>query len=81
MDAPKSLRQQFKHYEAHGFHPVDAEPRCGSHWKVRFAEFPEAQFLTVNANDPRALKNNVCRFRRLAAQATAGSPIAANTLS
>lgn len=80
MDAPKSLRQQFKHYEAHGFHPISAEPRAGSHWKVRFAEFDEPQFLTCNICDPRSLKNNVCRFRRLA-QAKTASPIEAMTLS
>lgn len=72
MEAPKALRQQIKFYEGHGFHAVDAQPRAGSHWRVRFAEFDEPQFLTVNADCPRALKNNVARFKRLAAQATTG---------
>lgn len=69
MEAPKALRQQIRFYEGFGFHVVEAKPRAGSHWRVRFAEFDEPQFLTVNANDPRALKNNVARFKRLAAQA------------
>lgn len=71
MEAPKGLRQQLKHYEAHGFHPIDARPRAGSHWRVVFAEFDEPQFLTANVDEPRALKNNVARFKRLAAQAKA----------
>ena len=81
MEAPKGLRQQLKHYEGHGFTAIEAVPRAGSHWRVRFAEFDEPQFLTVNANCPRALKNNIARFKRLAAQASAGSPIEASTLS
>lgn len=44
---------------------IDAEPRSGSHWMVRFAEFPDAIVLTKNAGDFRAMHNNVAMFRRL----------------
>lgn len=33
--------------------------------KVIFAEFNEPQILTRNIDEPRALKNNLARFRRL----------------
>lgn len=69
MEVPKVLRGQLRHYEAHGFTVVSVEPRAGSHFRVVFAEFSEPQFLTKNGSDPRAWKNNVARFKRLAAQA------------
>jgi hypothetical protein len=62
---PRNLRKQFQTYIAAGFHPVSIEPRAGGHWKVCFAEFAEPQFLTIHANEPRAMKNNLARFRRL----------------
>lgn len=79
MEYPKALRCQLKHYEAHGFTPIDAEPKAGSHWKVRFAEFTQPQIVTACKTDPRGWKNNLARYRRL--QAVTGSPIAASTLS
>ena len=66
MDVPKPLWKQIKTYESHGFHVVSLQHRAGSHWCARFQEFPQPQFITQNASDPRALKNNIARFRRLA---------------
>lgn len=65
MNIPRVLREQIKAYEREGFHAVAVEPRAGSHFKVVFAEFIEPQILTKNASDPRALKNNIARFRKL----------------
>lgn len=65
MDVPKPLLKQIRIYEAHGFHLVSLKPRNGSHWCARFKEFSEPQFITQNADDPRALKNNIARFKRL----------------
>lgn len=65
MVIPKALRKQANLYAAYGFTLVDAEPRNGSHFKVRFAEFDEPQFLSCSATDPRGWKNNVSRFKRL----------------
>ena len=67
--APK-LRKQFIEYERAGFHVIDVVPSRGkgNHIMVRFAEFSQPQFLTPHTNDPRALKNNIAHFRRLAAQ-------------
>jgi len=70
MNVPKVLYKQIKTYEAHGFHLEQLEHRAGSHWCARFREFPQAQFITANANDPRALKNNIARYRRLAKDTT-----------
>lgn len=66
MHVPKPLFKQIKLYEANGFHAVEITPRAGSHWRVRFREFTEPQFITKNGSDPRALKNNIARFKRLA---------------
>jgi len=68
MIIPRDLRKQAKEYEAHGFHIVEVVPRAGSHFKVTFAEFTEPQFLTRNVGDPRAIKNNITRFRGLMKQ-------------
>ena len=66
MNIPRVLREQLKVYEREGFHPLTVEQRAGSHFKVVFAEFSEPQILTKNAGEPRALKNNIARFRKLA---------------
>lgn len=65
MDIPRVLRAQIKTYERNGFTTVRVEARSGSHFKVWFAEFDEPQIVTKNAVDPRALKNNIARFKRL----------------
>lgn len=65
MEIPRALRQQVKEYEKAGFHVVACEPRSGSHFKLVFAEFPDPQIVTKNAHDPRALKNNIARYRRI----------------
>ncbi len=70
MNVPKVLHKQIKTYEAHGFHVEHLEHRAGSHWCARFKEFPQAQIIKVNAKDPRALKNNIARYRRLAKDTT-----------
>lgn len=70
MKTPISLRKQIKVYEAHGFHAVSIEPRAGSHWCIKFAEFIQPQIVTVNAHDPRALKNNISRYKQLAKDKT-----------
>jgi hypothetical protein len=62
----KRLGRQLKEYEKHGFTVKTLEPSRGSHVRVVFNEFSEPQFLTVHAGDPRALKNNIARFKRLA---------------
>lgn len=69
MTPPRVLRDQLAFYERHGFHAVDFESAKGSHFKVKFAEFGEPQFLSKNVGCPRALRNNVSRFRQLAAKA------------
>jgi hypothetical protein len=65
MTIPKCLRDQAKFYVSKGFHMVDAQPRSGSHFLVKFAEFPDPVILTKNAGDPRAMLNNVSAYRRL----------------
>ena len=65
MVIPKALRKQANLYAAYGFHIVDAETRHGSHFKVKFAEFTEPQFISCSDTDPRGWKNNISRFRRL----------------
>lgn len=62
---PKRLAEAFRLYEREGF-TVQSVERATKHWKVKFNEFPETQFLTSNDVDGHALKNNVARFRRLA---------------
>jgi len=65
VKTPRKLREQIKVYEAAGFHPVEFEPRAGSHWRVRFAEFDEPQFLTSNIVESHSIRNNLARYRRL----------------
>ena len=65
MRVPVQLRKQFKEYERAGFKLVSLEPLNGSHIKVMFGGVVEPQFLTKNADDPRAIKNNIARLRRL----------------
>jgi hypothetical protein len=65
MVIPPALRKQVNLYAAYGFTLVEAEPRAGSHFKVRFAEFDEPQFISASATDPRGWKNNIARYRRL----------------
>ena len=65
MTIPRVLREQAKFYESKGFHMIDAQPRNGSHFMVRFAEFPEPQIITKSASDYRAMHNNVAQYRRL----------------
>ena len=69
MQIPRPFRKQFEVYEKAGFHVKDLEPSRGSHAKVWFEEFTEPQMLSKNVGDPRALKNNIARFRALAAKA------------
>jgi hypothetical protein len=65
MTIPRCLREQAKFYASKGFHIIEAEPRSGSHFLVKFAEFPDATILTKNGSDPRAMHNNVAMYRRL----------------
>ena len=65
MTIPRCLREQAKFYASKGFHMVDAEPRSGAHWLVKFAEFPEPVIITKSTTDGRALHNNVAHYRRL----------------
>jgi len=65
MRLPVQLRKQFKEYERAGFSVVSLEPLNGSHIKVMFEGIAEPQFLTKNADEPRAIKNNIARLRRL----------------
>jgi hypothetical protein len=65
MTIPRHLREQAKFYASKGFHMVDAEPRSGSHFLVKFAEFPDPVIVTKNGSDPRAMHNNVAMYRRL----------------
>jgi hypothetical protein len=64
---PRLLREQFALYEREGF-SVKSFVRAARHYRVEFKEFPETQFLTANQTDPRSYKNNVARFKRLAAK-------------
>ncbi len=66
MDIPRALRKQLAYYAREGFHAVDIKHAAGAHVKVIFAEFSKPQILTRNIDEPRALKNNLARFRRLA---------------
>ena len=65
MNVPRVLREQVKAYEKAGFHVTDVEPRNGSHFRLRFAEFDEPQIVTKNITDPRALKNNISHYKRV----------------
>lgn len=66
MEIPRTLREQIKFYERHGFNVIDVECREGAHFKLTFAEFPQPQFVTKNVNEQRGWKNNVSRYKRLA---------------
>ena len=66
MEIPKVLREQIKFYERHGFHVVDVEHREGAHMRLTFAEFPQPQIVTKSKTDPRAWRNNISRYKRLA---------------
>jgi hypothetical protein len=73
MKAPKVLREQLKEYERAGFNVLRVEPGAGAHFKVYFAELPDdAQILTKNMDDHRAIKNNISMFRRKLRQRTEG---------
>ena len=75
MKLPRVLREQAKFYESKGFHMIEAEPRAGSHWMVKFAEFPEPQIVTKNVmTDRRAIHNNVAHYRRLKEKANGTDP-------
>ena len=75
MKLPRVLREQAKFYESKGFHIIDAQPRAGSHWLVKFAEFPDSVIVTNNAMvDRRAVHNNVAHYRRLKEKANGTDP-------
>ena len=75
MTIPRCLREQAKFYASKGFHIIEAEPRAGSHWMVRFAEFPDLVVLSNNAMvDRRAVHNNVAHYRRLKEKANGTDP-------
>lgn len=65
MEIPRTLREQIKFYERHGFHVIDIENRAGAHFKLTFAEFPQPQFVTKNVNEARGWKNNISRYKNL----------------
>ena len=65
MAIPRCLREQAKFYASKGFHMIEAEPRAGAHWLVKFAEFPDPVILSKNGSDGRAMHNNVAAYRRL----------------
>lgn len=68
MQIPKHLRKQLKEYETAGFHVVDLVRAAGAHYKAKFAEFPDLVVLTASTIEPRALKNNIAMFKRMARQ-------------
>ena len=45
---------------------MDRIEQGGRHYKVWFRQFPEMQIITANEEDPRGIKNNLARFKRLA---------------
>jgi hypothetical protein len=60
------MRKQLQRYADEGFTAVCVETTGkGGHFRVRFKEFPGVQFLTVHTGDPRAIHNNLSRFKRL----------------
>jgi hypothetical protein len=65
MKVPQCLRKQLVEYAKAGFTITDVKPRSGSHFMLTFADFPQAQIITKNSNDPRAIKNNISAYRRL----------------
>lgn len=72
MEAPRRLRGVLRELERHGFRAVSCEPRKGSHWMVTFEGIPVPQVMTSNGSDFRAMKNNVARLKRMAAEAQRG---------
>jgi hypothetical protein len=68
MRVPKMMREQFRAYTRAGFTPVSVEQINASHFKVIFAEFSEPQWLTAHVGDPRSIRNNLSRFKRLKEQ-------------
>ena len=69
MKFPKVLRRQLMEYEKAGLTITEIEPRNGSHFLIVFAEFPQAQIISKNSSaDPRAIKNNISLYRRLATE-------------
>jgi len=68
MHFPKALRKQLIEYEKAGFTITEIEPRSGSHFLIVFAEFPQPQIVSKNASEPRAIKNNISIYRRMAAE-------------
>ena len=67
MRIPQSLREQVKLYERAGFHVLSCAPRSGAHFSLKFAEFTEPQIVTKSVLGWRSVKNNISRYRRLAA--------------
>ncbi|CAB5219080.1 hypothetical protein UFOVP229_26 [uncultured Caudovirales phage] len=65
MIIPQALRKQAQFYASRGFHMIHAEPRAGSHFMVRFAEFKQGFILSIDCGDRRVLHNNIAAFRRL----------------
>lgn len=57
--------EQLKLYEREGF-TVKSVERATRHYRVIFNEFPVPQYLTASSVDPRAYKNNLAQYRRLA---------------
>ena len=69
MHFPRALRKQLVEYEKAGFTITDVMPRSGSHFMLTFAEFPQPQIISKNSSaEPRAIKNNVSMYRRLATE-------------
>lgn len=69
MNVPRVFREQCVEYEKAGFHVKHLEFAKGAHAKVQFEEFPEVQVISKNVGDFRAIKNNIARYRALAAKA------------
>ena len=69
MHFPKCLRKQLVEYEKAGFTITDVMPRSGSHFMLVFAEFLQPQIISKNSSaEPRAIKNNISIYRRLATE-------------
>lgn len=73
MKFPKKYKEQLSFYESLGFHVKKIVPAKGCHMKVVFEEFDAPQSLTYHLGDPRAMRNNVAKFKRLAAEAKQGN--------
>lgn len=69
MKFPKVLRKQLVEYEKAGLTITEVHPRNGSHFLIVFADFPQAQIISKNSSaDPRAIKNNISQYRRMATE-------------